>query len=106
MLHGGGTALTAFSHLFMASRVGDLTSGEKKQMDERNAKENGGKNKCTDCGQDVQKVQNKKGVSPPGNQLQRHHDPMLSKGGNSQSPHNKVVCLNCHKKIHKKAKKS
>jgi hypothetical protein len=37
----------------------------------------------------------------PANQLQRHHDPPLSKGGNSQSPKNRIVCKDCHIKIHK-----
>jgi RHS repeat-associated protein len=84
-------------------RTGDFTSAEKNQLDKANATSNGGQNKCTECGQDVQKVQNKAGQPTPGNQLQRHHDPMLSKGGNSQSKKNRVVCNSCHKKIHKQS---
>src|SRR6185437_496262 len=85
----------------MQSRAGDLTSSEKAQMDLENANSNGGQNRCTECGQDVQKVQNKKGQPTPRNQLQRHHDPLLSQGGHSKSPKNRIVCLNCHVKIHK-----
>ncbi|HXP68610.1 MAG TPA: RHS repeat-associated core domain-containing protein [Candidatus Dormibacteraeota bacterium] len=81
-------------------RVGDLTPNEKKAIDQKNADENGGQNKCTECGRDVQKVQNQKGQTPPENQLQRHHDPPLSKGGNSKSPKNRIVCRACHRKIH------
>ena len=80
------------------------TNAVVKQLDQQNANQNGGQNKCTECGQDVQKVQNKKGETPPGNQLQRHHDPQLSKGGNSKSDTNRVVCRTCHVKIHKTIK--
>jgi hypothetical protein len=93
-------AIRGAENLFFSNRVGDFTSGEKKQMDQENAKKNGGQNKCTECAQDVHKVQNKKGEPAPGNQLQRHHDPPLSKGGNSKSPKNRIVCKNCHLKIH------
>ncbi len=85
----------------MSRRAGDFSTSDKKQLDEQNANHNGGQNKCTECGQDVQKVQNKKGEAPPGNQLQRHHDPQLSKGGNSKSPKNRIVCKACHPKVDK-----
>jgi hypothetical protein len=85
----------------MSRRAGDFTSGEKKQLDEQNANQNGGQNKCAECGQDVQKAQNKKGETPPPNQLQRHHDPQLSKGGNSKSGKNRIVCRGCHPKVDK-----
>ena len=81
-------------------RTGDLTPGEKNQMDQENAAQNGGQNKCTECRQNVEKIQNKRGESVPGNQLQRHHDLMLSKAGNSRSLKNGIVCKNCHAKIH------
>src|SRR5437016_7724139 len=64
------------AHLLKAAsekRVGDFSASDKQKMDQANASKNGGQNKCTDCGQDVQKVQNKKGEKAPGNQLQRHH---------------------------------
>jgi len=106
--HGAVTAGTGAENLVkdavnapMQSRAGDLTSSEKAQMDLENANSNGGQNRCTECGQDVQKVQNKKGQPTPRNQLQRHHDPLLSQGGHSKSPKNRIVCLNCHVKIHK-----
>ena len=68
-------ALEGAKNLFFSNRVGDFSSGDKKQMDQDNANKNGGQNKCTQCGQDVQKAQNKQGEPAPGNQLQRHHDP-------------------------------
>jgi RHS repeat-associated protein len=85
----------------MSNRAGDFSTSDKKQLDQQNANQNGGQNKCTECGQDVQQVQNKKGETPPANQLQRHHDPQLSKGGNSKSPKNRIVCRACHPKVDK-----
>jgi predicted HNH restriction endonuclease len=74
-------------------------------LDQQNANQNGGQNKCTECDRDVQKVQNKKGKTPPENQLQRHHDPPLSQGGNSKSKKNRIVCRECHQKIHKELRR-
>ncbi len=82
-------------------RVGDFSQADKDRMDAKRAAENGGTIKCTECGQDVEKIQNEAGEKTPGNQLQRHHDPPLSKGGNSASPGNRIVCRTCHVKIHK-----
>jgi len=103
MVQGGTAVEIGGAHLMAAAkRVGDFTPSDKEQLDQDNANKNGGQNKCTECGRDVQKVQNKKGEPTPGNQLQRHHDPMLSKGGHSKSPKNRIVCKDCHVKIHKK----
>jgi hypothetical protein len=59
-------------------------------------------NKCTNCSQEVQKVQNKKGEPTPGNQLQRHHDPPLSKRSpGTKSPDDRILCKDCHVQEHK-----
>ncbi len=44
--------------------------------------------------------QNEKGQAPPGNQLQVHHDPPISRGGGTDSTP-KVLCRDCHVEIHK-----
>jgi RHS repeat-associated protein len=102
VVHGSATAGTAVKNLTFSKRVGDFTSGEKQQMDSENADKNGGTIKCTECGQEVQKVPNKKGEKAPGNQIARHHDPLLSEGGSSKSSKNRIVCRDCHVKIHTK----
>jgi len=103
--HGAATTSEGLGHLlqgvFESRRTGDFTPSEEQQLDEKNAAENGGQNACTECGRDVHKSENKAGQTPPGNQLQRHHDPLLSQGGNSSSPKNRIVCRECHAKIHK-----
>jgi RHS repeat-associated protein len=100
--HGGVTAAEGAGHLLFSKRTGDFTKGEKNAMDSKNAAENGGMNKCTNCSQEVQKVQNKKGEPTPGNQLQRHHDPPLNKRPpGTKSPDDRILCKDCHVQEHK-----
>jgi uncharacterized protein RhaS with RHS repeats len=98
-VEGGGHLV---STAIETRRVGDFTSSEKKQMDKANADKNNGTKRCDSCGKEVQKVASKSGEPTPDNQMQRHHDPPLSKGGNGKSPKNKVLCKDCHVEIHKK----
>jgi hypothetical protein len=99
VLHAAEVGVVATQQLM--GRVGDFTRADKRAMDAANANANGGVNKCTNCGQEVVKVGNEKGQTPPGNQLQRHHDPPLKDGGNSTSWWNRIFCRDCHADIHK-----
>jgi RHS repeat-associated protein len=94
VVHSVGVGAVATQQLM--GRVGDFTRADKAAMDAANARANGGVNKCTNCGQEVVKVGNEKGKTPPGNQLQRHHEPELHKGGNSKSWWNRILCRDCH----------
>jgi 5-methylcytosine-specific restriction endonuclease McrA len=83
------------------SRPGkDFTKAGKKEIDSKNADENGGKNKCTRCGRDVTKQANKKGESTPEDQLQRHHKVPKSQGGSGTPENGEVECPACHQEIH------
>ena len=99
--HGATTDAVAGANLMFSKRTGDFTKGEKNAMDSKNSADNGGVNKCTKCGQEVQKVQNKAGEPTPGNQLQRHHDPPLSqRPPGTKSPNDRILCKDCHVQEH------
>ena len=83
----------------MARRAGDFSGSTREGAIKDNAAKNGGTNKCEKCGGDVQRVGNQKGQSPPGDQLQVHHDPAIKDGGGKDSTP-VVVCRDCHVGIH------
>ncbi len=83
----------------MQRRAGDFSNSTREGAIKDNADKNGGANKCEKCGGDVQRVGNQKGQSPPGDQLQVHHDPAIKDGGGKNSKA-VVVCRDCHFEIH------
>jgi RHS repeat-associated protein len=83
----------------MERRAGDFSKSTREGAIKDNADKNGGTNKCEKCGGDVQRVGNQKGQSPPGDQLQVHHDPAIKDGGGKDSKP-VVVCRDCHVDIH------
>jgi hypothetical protein len=106
VVHGGATGLTGAANLgkaivtaFSGKRQGEFTPSEHEEAIQQNADKNGGTNKCERCGQDIQRTQNKKGETPPKNQLQVHHDPAIKNGGGRHSKR-EVVCRECHQEIH------
>jgi len=89
-------AAALFTAPIESRRQGDYTSGTKKVIDAQNAEQHGGQNACDNCGKPLEKVQNKKGVPTPDNQLQRHHKNPLGQGGPSTPANTKVLCPPCH----------
>jgi len=81
-------------------RAGEFRPSTREGAIGENAESNGGTNKCENCGQDLVRAKNEKGQRPPGNQLQVHHDPPISKGGGEDSTP-RVLCRDCHVEIHK-----
>ena len=80
-------------------RAGEFKSSTREKVIKENAQTGGGSNKCENCGQDLVRVKNEKGKTPPTNQLQVHHDPPIHKGGGKNSTP-KVLCRDCHEDIH------
>ncbi len=97
-----GSALGPQNGTTVERRANDFTSGEKKKIDARNAEQNGGVNKCENCGRQVEKIQNKPGQPTPPNQLQRHHKKPAAKGGPGKADNGKVVCPECHIEEHRR----
>jgi len=86
-------------------RANDFSSSEKNKIDSANAAKNGGTNSCDNCGQQLQKVANEKGVPTPSDQLQRHHVKPASEGGSGTADNAKVLCPECHKEEHREMRK-
>jgi hypothetical protein len=63
---------------------------------ERNAARNAGTNRCYICGQDVVRVQNQKGVSPPCNQGQIEHIDPVALGGTNCPSNLDIACRRCN----------
>ena len=83
------------------SRPGqDFTPAGKRTIDQTNAAQNGGDNKCTNCKKKVRKVANKKGEPTPDDQLQRHHIDPKSEGGSGTPENGEVLCPECHQDVH------
>jgi len=80
-------------------RAGDFSSSTREGAIKGNAQANAGTNKCENCGQDLVRVKAEKGKTPPGNQLQVHHEPPIKKGGGKDSTP-RVLCRDCHEDIH------
>lgn len=97
-----GAALDPQNGTTVERRANDFTSGEKKKIDARNAEQNGGVNKCENCGRQVEKIQNKPGQPTPPNQLQRHHKKPAAQGGPGKADNGKVVCPECHIEEHRR----
>jgi len=85
------------------SRPGqDFTPAGKKTIDQTNAAQNGGENRCNNCKKKLRKVKNKKGEPTPDDQLQRHHiQPKAGDPPGSGTPENAdVLCPECHQDVH------
>ena len=96
----------AIIHAMSGKRQGDFKPSTREGAIQNNAEKNGGTNKCEKCGQSLVRTQNKKGQTPPKNQLHVHHDPPIKDGGGKDSKA-EVVCRDCHQnKIHGKAEEN
>jgi ssDNA-binding Zn-finger/Zn-ribbon topoisomerase 1 len=106
IIHGASTALNGISHLSKnASESGggkgeDFSPSSKKEIDARDG------NKCQSCGRDVRSVQNKKGQPTAADQRQRHHIKPKAEGGNGTAENAKTLCPDCHKKEHRRMRKT
>jgi hypothetical protein len=101
-VHNAGAIINAMS----GKRQGDFKPSTREGAIRNNAEKNGGTNKCEKCGQSLDRTQNKKGETPPKNQLHVHHDPSIKDGGGKDSKP-VVVCRDCHQTIiHGKAEEN
>jgi RHS repeat-associated protein len=83
------------------SRPGqDFTKAGKKTIDQTNAANHGGDNKCDKCDKDVRKVASEKGEPTPDDQLQRHHIEPKAAGGSGTPENGQVLCPDCHQAEH------
>jgi RHS repeat-associated protein len=98
-VHGAIVGVRALNNIF-TKRKGDYSTSEKSAIDKENAAKNNGVNRCDECGREVEKIQSKKGVKTPDNQLQRHHRKKLSDGGASKKSNTDVLCKPCHDQKH------
>jgi 5-methylcytosine-specific restriction endonuclease McrA len=74
-----------------------FTSKGKKEIDAANASNNGGANKCMNCGTDVVPAdRSEAGVRPPGNERQRDHIIARSKGGDGDPSNGQILCRDCN----------
>ena len=106
MQAGAAKNAGAIINAMAGKRQGDFKSSKREGAIQSNAAKNGGTNKCEKCGQDLQRTQNKKGETPPKNQLHVHHDPAIKDGGGKDSKP-EVVCRDCHQNvIHGKAEEN
>jgi uncharacterized protein RhaS with RHS repeats len=83
------------------SRPGkDFTQAGKKTIDQTNAAQNNGDNRCVGCKKKVRKVKNEKGKPTPDDQLQRHHIDPKSEGGSGTPENGEIRCPDCHQEVH------
>jgi RHS repeat-associated protein len=83
------------------SRPGqDFTRAGKNTIDQTNAAQNGGDNKCVGCKKKVRKVSSKKGEPTPDDQLQRHHIDPKENGGSGTPENGEIRCPPCHQDVH------
>jgi RHS repeat-associated protein len=82
----------------MSQRAGDFKSSTREGAIQENAEKNGGVNKCEKCGQTLQRTPNKKGQTPPKNQLHVHHNPPIKDGGGQDSKP-EIACRDCHQNV-------
>jgi RHS repeat-associated protein len=104
--HGATTTAVAGAHLgkalvsaFSGKRAGEFKGSTREGAINDNAQKNGGTNKCEKCGQEIVRTPNKKGETPPKNQLHVHHDPAIKEGGGKDS-NPVILCRECHQKMH------
>lgn len=112
VLWGGALAVEGYAayRLYQASRQAapgsrpgqDFTRAGKRTIDQTNAAQNGGENKCNNCKKKVKRQANKKGSPTPDDQLQRHHiQPKAGDPPGSGTPENgEVLCPECHQEVH------
>jgi predicted HNH restriction endonuclease len=84
---------------FSGKRAGEFKGSTREGAINDNAQKNGGTNKCEKCGQEIVRTPNKKGETPPKNQLHVHHDPAIKEGGGKDS-NPVILCRECHQKMH------
>jgi len=80
------------------SRAGKpFTKAGKKEVWEKNAQDNGGKNACSNCGRPVVKPQQHvKGETPPSNEGHVDHVDPKSRGGSGTAENGDLLCRGCN----------
>lgn len=74
-----------------------FTPKTKKEIDAENAAQNGGVNRCNDCGVEVVPgKKHQKGVTPPANERQRDHIIAKANGGDGTLKNGQILCRGCN----------
>ena len=74
-----------------------FTPASKREIDARNAGENGGVNRCENCGRETPPAQqSQRGVRPPDNQRERDHIIPRSRGGDGTAENGQNLCRRCN----------
>ena len=75
----------------------NLLPKTKREIDAENAAQNGGVNRCTNCGiETVPGKRHQSGVTPPGNERHRDHIIPKAKGGDGTLENGQILCRTCN----------
>ena len=75
----------------------NFTPKTKREIDAENAAQNGGVNRCTNCGiETVPGKRHQSGVTPPGNERHRDHIIPKAKGGDGTLENGQILCRTCN----------